>query len=90
MPQKKSIYKSTKSVVTQDRTNGSKPTEYRFLNVVVTHGVIQPEEYCSNHVLPDIHFLNMKFGWTKYNGNVIADITFELFVPIRITAYIFY
>ena len=62
------------------------PTEYRFLNVVTMYGLIQPLSlgYCSNHVLLDIRFLNMKFGWTKYNGNVMAHLPFKLCVPIRI------
>ena len=59
------------------RDSGPKPTEYRFLNVVTTYGLIQPVGYCSNHVLPDIRFLNMKFGWTKYHGNVIAHHPFK-------------
>ena len=50
-----------------------------------TYFLIQPVEYWSNHVLPDIRFLNMKFGWTEYNGNVIAHRFFELYVPIRIS-----
>ena len=45
---------------------------------------------CSNHVLPDIHFLNMKFGWTKYNGNVMAHLPFKLCVPIWIIVQNFY
>ena len=35
----------------------------RFLNVVPTHGLIQPVGYCFNHVLPHIRFLNIKFCW---------------------------
>ena len=54
------------------RTRGLKPIEYRFLKVVTTYGLIQPVGHCSNHVLPNIRFLKMKFGWTKYNGNVMA------------------
>ena len=42
-----------------------KLTEYIFLKVVTTQGLIAG--YFSNHVLPDMRFLNMKFGWTKYN-----------------------
>ena len=66
------------------RTRGPKPTEWRFLNVVTTNGLIQPLGNCSNHVLTDIRFFNMKFGWTKYNGNVMAYLLFKLCVPIRI------
>ena len=39
--------------------------------------MIQPLGYYSNHVLPDISFLdmrNMHGGWTKYNGNVMAHL----------------
>ena len=32
----------------------------------------------SNDVLPDVRFLNKKFGSTKYNGNVVPHPTFEL------------
>ena len=73
-------------VPSKHKTRGPKPTEYQFLNVVTTLRLIQPVGYCSNHVLPDICFLNMKFGWTKYNGNVMAHLPLKLFVPIRIIA----
>ena len=53
-------------------------------NVVTTYGWILPIEYSSNHVLPDIRFLNMKFGWIKYNGNAMAHLPFKQCVPIRI------
>ena len=66
------------------RTDGPKPIEYRFLNVVTTYGSIQPEGNCCNHVLPDRRFLNMKFGWTKYNGNVMGHLHNKLNVPIRV------
>ena len=35
---------------------------------VTTYGLIQPAGFWFNHVLPDIHFINMKFWWTKYDG----------------------
>ena len=44
-------------------------TEYHFLNVVTTYGLIQPVGYCSNHVLPDIRFLNMDQIKWKCNGS---------------------
>ena len=46
--------------------------------------------YCSNHVPPNIRFPNIKFGWTKCNGNVIAHLPFELCGPIRIIIWNFY
>ena len=57
---------------------------YRFLSVVTTYGFIQPIEYCSNHVLPDKRFLSMKFGCTKYHGNIMVHLNFKLCVTIRI------
>ena len=38
------------------RTHGPKPTEYRFLNVVTTYGLIQPVGYCSNQVSQTYNF----------------------------------
>ena len=71
-------------IPSKHKTHGQKPTEYRFINVVTTYWLIQPVGYCSNHVLPDIRFLNMKFGWTNYHLNVITHLPFKLCVIIRI------
>ena len=51
-------------IPSKHRTRRPKPTEYQFLNAVTTFELIQLVGYCSNHVLPDIRFLNMKFDWT--------------------------
>ena len=59
-----------------------------FKNVVATCGLVQSVGYCSNRVLADIRFLNKKFGWTKYNENVMANLPFKLCVPIRILGFI--
>ena len=36
------------AVPSKQRTHGPKPKEYRFLNVVMTYGLIKPVGYCSN------------------------------------------
>ena len=63
------------SAITYIKTDGI-PISKSCNDVRIFHRV----GYCSNHVLPDIRFINMKFVWIKYNGNVMA----HLCVPIRI------
>ena len=50
------------------------PISKRCNDVLIDSALV----YYSNHVLPAIRFLNMKFGWIKYKGNVMAHLPFKL------------